>query len=443
VGSLIAQLAHSRAVTAMASAGPSKSSSSSLARPVVGSSGTGRLPNSGVLRIQQELQALQKEPVPFIYVNADEEDITKIAALIVGPLDTPYAGGFFHFDIRVVSEYPMKPPQVVLRTTDGGRVRFNPNLYNTGKVCLSILGTWEGPAWSSAESLSSVLLSIQSLMCPKPYHNEPGYETRGDAVTIADYNDYIQYETLRVAVVGMLDHPSCLDMFPDVLERQFILWYDMYITIAEDLRKRREKTSYKDQFSSTAGVYNVTAIIESLQRIKTRILKRLQSVDEPPKSALNPAEEDRSGMPYAIDRLQDEHRLLLTQAPSGASASPRVPVSPFLWDATIMGPERTPWEGGLYSLEIRFSSQHPYRPPHVRFTTAMAHPNITKEGIPALDIIQTRWNSNVRLVTILKELQDMLASPCPLYPVNLEIAHLYRTDRRQYDRRARRIAQDG
>jgi ubiquitin-conjugating enzyme E2 Z len=418
----------------MASAGPSKSSggsSSSLARSVVGSSGTGRLPNSGVLRIQQELQALQKEPVPFIYVNADEEDITKIAALIVGPLDTPYAGGFFHFDIRVVSEYPMKPPQVVLRTTDGGRVRFNPNLYNTGKVCLSILGTWEGPAWSSAESLSSVLLSIQSLMCPKPYHNEPGYETRGDSTTIAEYNDYVQYETLRVAVVGMLDHPSCLDMFPDVLERQFIL------------KKRREKTPYKDQFSATTGVYNISGIIESLQRIKSRILKRLQSVDEPPKSALNPTEEDRSGMPYAIDRLQDEHRLLLTQAPSGASASPRVHATPFVWDATIMGPERTPWEGGLYSLEIRFSSQHPYRPPHIRFITAMSHPNITKEGIPALDLVQTRWNSNVRLATVLKELQDMLASPSPLYPVNLEIAHLYRTDRRQYDRKARRIAQDG
>jgi len=66
----------------------------------------------------------------------------------------------------------MKPPNVLLRTTDGGRVRFNPNLYSSGRVCLSILGTWDGPAWSSAESLASVLLSIQSLMCPKPYHSK-------------------------------------------------------------------------------------------------------------------------------------------------------------------------------------------------------------------------------------------------------------------------------
>lgn len=426
-----------------AGAAGSSAGASSVARAVVGSSGTGRLPNSSVLRIQQELTTLMREPVPFIYVHADEEDITKITALILGPLDTPYAAGFFHFDIRVVSEYPMKPPQVVLRTTDGGRVRFNPNLYNTGRVCLSILGTWEGPAWSSAESLSSVLLSIQSLMTPKPYHNEPGYEDRGDATTIAEYNDYIQFETLRVAVVGMLDHPTCLDVFADVLERQFIVWYDTYVRIAEGLKSRRERTQYKDPFSNVTGVYNVQAVVDGLHRVKAIVLKRLQHVDEPPKSSINPTEVDRSGVPYAVDRLQDEHRLLLSQAPSGASASPRDLDNPFVWDATIMGPERTPWEGGLYSLEIRFSSQHPYRPPHIRFVTAMSHPNITKDGIPALDVVQTRWNANVRLVSILTDLQQLLASPSPLYPVNEEVAHLYRTDRRQYDRKARRIAQDG
>lgn len=143
----------------MASAG-SSSKGSSLARATVGGAGTGRLPNSGVLRIQQELSTLTRDPVPFIYVHADEEDITKVTALIVGPLDTPYAGGFFHFDIRVVSDYPFKPPQVVLRTTDGGRVRFNPNLYSNGRVCLSILGC---VFWISA-FLSAKFAFVQCFM---------------------------------------------------------------------------------------------------------------------------------------------------------------------------------------------------------------------------------------------------------------------------------------
>lgn len=65
------------------------------------------------------------------------------------------------------------------KTTNGGRTRFNPNIYSGGKVCLSILGTWRGEPgeeWSSAQGLESILLSIQSLMSPNPFENEPGFE---------------------------------------------------------------------------------------------------------------------------------------------------------------------------------------------------------------------------------------------------------------------------
>ena len=64
--------------------------------------------------------------------------------MIAGPTGTPYAGGLFEFDCFIPLEYPHKPPLMHLRTTGGGSVRFNPNLYNNGKVCLSLLGTWAG-----------------------------------------------------------------------------------------------------------------------------------------------------------------------------------------------------------------------------------------------------------------------------------------------------------
>ena len=60
--------------------------------------------------------------------------------LVTGPFDTPYEGGLFHFFIRFPPNYPFSPPRVKFMTTDDGRVRFNPNLYQNGKVCLSILG---------------------------------------------------------------------------------------------------------------------------------------------------------------------------------------------------------------------------------------------------------------------------------------------------------------
>ena len=73
-------------------------------------------------------------------------------ALIIGPADTPYANGCFLFDIFLPAEYPNTPPKVQFLTTGGGRVRFNPNLYDNGKVCLSLLGTWAGPSWDAAHS---------------------------------------------------------------------------------------------------------------------------------------------------------------------------------------------------------------------------------------------------------------------------------------------------
>lgn len=94
-------------------------------------------------------------------------------------------------------------------TTNAGRTRFNPNIYAEGKVCLSILGTWRGTpgeAWSSAQGLESLLLSIQSLLSPNPYENEPGYEeARADEAEPAAYIAKIRHETLRLAVLQRVE----------------------------------------------------------------------------------------------------------------------------------------------------------------------------------------------------------------------------------------------
>jgi len=155
-------------------------------------------------RIKRDLATIYKEPPPGMFVVPDREDMTKINALIIGPFDTPYEGGFFHFMLRCPPNYPINPPRVKLLTTGEGTVRFNPNFYKSGKVCLSILGTWSGPSWSPALSLSSLLISIQSLMTDKPYHNEPGYERERAGGDVRRYNLIIQHETLRVAVLGNL-----------------------------------------------------------------------------------------------------------------------------------------------------------------------------------------------------------------------------------------------
>merc|ERR1719436_1544660 len=102
--------------------------------------------------------------------------------MIVPSDGNPYSSGMFLFDVFFPGSYPAVPPKVNLQTTGGGTVRFNPNLYESGKVCLSLLGTWEGTGgetWQpSVSNLLQVAVSIQSLIfVPNPYFNEPGYES--------------------------------------------------------------------------------------------------------------------------------------------------------------------------------------------------------------------------------------------------------------------------
>lgn len=156
-------------------------------------------------RLLSERRALEAERAELeatgIFVSWGD-DLQNAVALIIGPADTPYEGGFYFFDVRFPDNYPLRPPCVELRTGDG-RVRFNPNLYVDGRVCLSILGTWPGPAWTCSCNLRTVMLSIQSLLHAHPIQNEPGLETECGTCDKV-YSEILQYENIKVAVVRML-----------------------------------------------------------------------------------------------------------------------------------------------------------------------------------------------------------------------------------------------
>ena len=175
-----------------------------------------------------------------------------LQVLISGPADalrpeqgeTPYGLGLFEFHVFVPQDYPNVSPLVNLQTTGDGLVRFNPNLYSDGKVCLSLLGTWHGEGWlpptagNSGSTILQVLVSIQSIiMVPKPYFNEPGYAeeegTPAGEQRSREYNDNLRAATLRHAVRDMLRRPpagfeaivrSHFRLLRPLLERQLKRW---------------------------------------------------------------------------------------------------------------------------------------------------------------------------------------------------------------------------
>lgn len=145
-----------------------------------------------------------------IFVVADSTRMDLLKALISGPADTPYAHGLFMFDVLCPEEYPHSPPKVKLATTGNGSVRFNPNLYNDGFVCLSIINTWDGDPeerWNSSRSnLLQVLVSIQALVMDNHViQKEPGYEDYevnypGNVI----YSNIVRYGTVKFAMLDLL-----------------------------------------------------------------------------------------------------------------------------------------------------------------------------------------------------------------------------------------------
>jgi len=170
-----------------------------------------------MLRIITETSSLKKS-LPnnwdsSILLRISKTNINIISFIITGPKDTPYHNGIFEFHAYFPDSYPSVVPQVLINTTDGGKIRFNPNLYSCGKVCLSLLGTWSGEAGESwnpdLSSFLQVLISIQSLiLVDMPYFNEPGYEknmnsSNGKTASMK-YNDNIRLQTIRVAMINTI-----------------------------------------------------------------------------------------------------------------------------------------------------------------------------------------------------------------------------------------------
>ncbi|OCH95740.1 hypothetical protein OBBRIDRAFT_744889 [Obba rivulosa] len=180
------------------------------------------------LHLVKELAVMATSLPPGVWVRVDEVRNDVIKIMIAGPQGTPYSGGLFEFDCFIPLEYPYKPPLMHLRTTGGGTVRFNPNLYNNGKVCLSLLGTWPGQPeeqWSPKSTLLQVVVSIQSMiLIDLPYFNEPGYgrAVPEDPRSIA-YNRDVAANTIRWAILDWLKDEHRDGIWADVIVSHFAL----------------------------------------------------------------------------------------------------------------------------------------------------------------------------------------------------------------------------
>eukprot|EP00347_Sterkiella_histriomuscorum_P017580 403348792 len=215
-------------------------------------------PSSKMVRLAQELadlsNALPYEHTNAIFVRVDSQRVDMMKALICGASNTPYAHGCYEYDIFCDNNYPREPPKMNLITTGNGSVRFNPNLYACGKVCLSLLGTWRGSAtenWDpKLSTILQVLLSTQAIiMSEEVYFNEPGFENEAGTPEgekkNEGYQNIVRYCNIKFAMIEQLKRPA--KGFESAVKRHF------YIKKTEILKEVHQWVELAEKNEATYG----------------------------------------------------------------------------------------------------------------------------------------------------------------------------------------------
>jgi ubiquitin-protein ligase len=201
-----------------------------------------------VKRLLKDVRQIIKHPLNQngIYYIHDETNIMRGYAMIVGPSDTPYFGGYYFFMFDYPVDYPFSPPKVTFMTNDGN-TRFHPNLYRCGKVCLSILNTWEGEKWSACQNINTVLLALCSLFVENPLENEPtaNINTDNDEHAITSffnnktnnesraeefirYKDSISFRNIEFAICDIVDPDKETPIYLTNFRKMFSQWIESH-----------------------------------------------------------------------------------------------------------------------------------------------------------------------------------------------------------------------
>jgi len=137
-------------------------------------------------------------------------------------------------------------------------------------------------------------------------------------------------------------------------------------------------------------------------------------------------------------RLTKELKDISKDPPPNCSAGPKPKEDGsagkdiFKWTATIMGPPDSPFEGGVFFLAIHFPPDYPFKPPKVKFTTRIYHPNINKSGGICLDILKDQWSPALTISKVLLSICSLLTDPNPDDPLVAEIANEYKKHPKKY-----------
>ncbi len=146
----------------------------------------------------------------------------------------------------------------------------------------------------------------------------------------------------------------------------------------------------------------------------------------------------RARLTRELDRLQKD-------PPPGIAAYAPIATDPSHLRAQLTGPPDTPYEGGIFCVQIRFTNRYPFEPPRVRFVTPVYHPNVDSAGRICLDTLKSppagSWSPAVSLPSLLTTLRALLSDPNPDDALVPEIADSYKSQPKRFEEEARRMTE--
>lgn len=231
---------------------------------------------NAVKRIAKDIKSIINDPIDNVYYQHDETNLLKGYLLIIGNEMTPYSHGYYFFTIDFPEDYPFMPPIVKYLSNDG-YTRYNPNLYICGKVCLSIINTWQGEGWTSCQTLRSVIVVLTSIFNDKPLLNEPGI--RDNSKMIDKYNLLIEYKTITFLIYEIVKRINSKNdntfnnkfyMFKDIVNKTFKENYDKIIINLKDLQERCKENNIEKLQIDTYNInttLNFSLIYKDLEKL--------------------------------------------------------------------------------------------------------------------------------------------------------------------------------
>ena len=221
-----------------------------------------------VKRLISDIRDLRKSPLDDegVYYKHDESNMLLGYAYICGPKDSMYFGGNYFYKFEFPYDFPHRPPKVTFINSNG-RTRFHPNMYKSGKMCLSILNTWRGDQWTGCQSIRSILLTILSILDDKPILHEPGFTEKHK--DFQKYNKIIQHVNFDFCINQIMEN-TVTDTEILTRETGSVTFYtDLFKcdVISQFHKNKDELTIYIDKmkdtrtYAITTGIYNLVETI--------------------------------------------------------------------------------------------------------------------------------------------------------------------------------------